>query len=107
MILIVWLAGVTWLAVSTVVASLLGISYSSEEVERGALIAEVLLSLLEANLLMVMVVWCFRERELVYKAGEVSASHDLCYNTRLIPVRSRLGPSGRKWGLRQSCRDRT
>ncbi|KAF9445570.1 hypothetical protein P691DRAFT_734743 [Macrolepiota fuliginosa MF-IS2] len=79
MILIVWVAGMTWLAVSTIVASLLGVLRSSEEVEYYILIAEVILSLLEANTLLVMVIWCFREREAICREDEVRPAYDYSF----------------------------
>lgn len=74
MILIAWCLGVIWLAVSTVVASMLGISlwiHVGGLREHMFLIIEVVLSLLEAILLMALAAWCLREREIINRTTKV------------------------------------
>ncbi|KAF7778457.1 hypothetical protein Agabi119p4_2802 [Agaricus bisporus var. burnettii] len=66
LIMFAWILGFTWLALSTVLASILGISIQHEAGRRELvfLAIEVGLSLLEAILLFALAMRCLREREL-------------------------------------------
>lgn len=73
LIMFAWILGFTWLALSTVLASILGISIQHEAGRRELvfLAIEVGLSLLEAILLFALAMRCLRERELDCGAEKV------------------------------------
>ncbi|KAJ3569408.1 hypothetical protein NP233_g5063 [Leucocoprinus birnbaumii] len=78
MVMIIWQAALVWLAVSTINASLLGLSARWEDRSgyqgQMYLIARVLAPLIETVILMFMAAWSLRERQLASPLEEVLAT---------------------------------
>lgn len=71
MIMVIWLTGAIWLVVSTINASLLGMSlWADPNGHHNYLIIGVILPVMEAILLMVMVSWCLQERQVILRTDK-------------------------------------